>query len=276
MEKEMGNGLSQERAGRITGSRIGAVLGLQGAFKSRNAIMQEMVKEYYGELEESTSPDMQRGIDLEPQILEHLNGLFRTKIEQVGFLKHKQYDFLGATPDGFCINNEGARVAVEIKAPREFKELSESYNAQMQLEMEVLDADFGVFVQGVMVKGKLEIKSEVIKRDKDFIKDNLPELEAFMQDFEKAKENHCDLELEVLSREFVALSAQAKEIQDKLNVAKERLIARGAFKNDFVSVIEKTRKGGFDYAKYCKDSKLEIPAQYQKSDTRYFEVRINE
>lgn len=276
MEKEMGNGLSKERIGRITGSRIGAVLGLEGAFKSRNAVMQEMVKEYYGELDESTSPDMQRGIDLEPQILEHLNGLFRTKIEQVGFLKHKQYDFLGATPDGFCINNEGARVSVEIKAPREFKEISESYNAQMQLEMEVLDADFGVFVQGVMVKGKLEIKSEVIKRDKDFIKDNLPALEVFMQDFEKAKKNHCDLELEVLSREFVWLNAQIQELQENLQNVRSKLTARGAFQNSFISVIEKTRKGGFDYAKYCKDSKLEIPAQYQKSDTRYFEVRVNE
>ena len=268
----MGNGLSQERVGRITGSRIGAVLGLEGAFKSRNAILQEMVREYYGELEQETNPDLQRGIELEPIILKESVVEFETP----GFIKHKKYDFLGATPDAYFISSEGARVAVEIKAPREFKEISESYNAQMQLEMEVLDADFGFFIQGVFIGGKLETKCTFVERDRDFIEKNLESLKAFMADFEKAKNNHFDLELEVLSREYVALNAQAKEIQDKLNVAKERLIAKGAFENEFVKVIEKTRKGGFDYAKYCKDSKLEIPAQYKKSDTRYFEVRINE
>ena len=268
----MGNGLSQERVGRITGSRIGAVLGLEGAFKSRNAILQEMVREYYGELEQETNPDLQRGIKLEPIILKESVVEFETP----GFIKHKKYDFLGATPDAYFISSKGEKVCVEVKAPRNFKELSPSYNAQMQLEMEVLDADFGVFVQGVMVKGKLEIKSEVIKRDKDFIKDNLPALEAFMQDFEKAKNNHFDLELEVLSREYVALNKQAKEIQDKLNAVKQQLISKGSFENEFLKVIKKIRKGGFDYAKFCKDNAFQIPLDYLKNDSEYFEVRVNE
>lgn len=268
----MGNGLSKERVGRITGSRIGAVLGLEGAFKSRNAILQEMVKEYYGELVQETNPDLQRGIELETLILQQeIKGY-----ETPGFIKHKKYDFLGATPDAWFMNNAGEKVCVEVKAPRQFKELSPSYNAQMQLEMEVLDADIGLFTQGVMVGDKLKVFHTLVKRDEGFIERNIDALKKFMDDFYKAKNNHFDLELEVLSQEYVALSKQSKEIQGKLSALKEQLIARGSFENAFVSVIEKTRRGGFDFAKYCKDNKMQIPLDYLKADSKYYEVRVNE
>lgn len=268
----MGNGLSQERVGRITGSRIGAALGLEGAFKSRNAILQDMVKEYYGELKQETNPDLQRGIELEPMILKQAI----VEYETPGFIKHKKYDFLGATPDACFINNRGEKVCVEVKAPRNFKELSPSYNAQMQLEMEVLEADVGLFVQGVFVGDKLETKYIFVERDRGFIERNLDALKAFMVDFENAKNNHFDLELEVLSREYVALNAQAKDIQDKLNAVKQQLISRGSFENEFLKVIKKTRKGGIDYASFCKDNAFQIPLDYSKNDSEYFEVRVNE
>ena len=155
--------------------------------------------------------------------------------------------------NGNPVNGLCEKVCVEVKAPRQFKELSPSYNAQMQLEMEVLDADVGLFTQGVMVGDKLKVFHTLVKRDEGFIERNIDALKKFMDDFEKAKNNHFDLELEVLSREYVALSAQSKEIQGKLSALKEKLIARGSFENAFVSVIEKTRRGGFDFAKYCSD-----------------------
>lgn len=268
----MGNELSKERIGRITGSRIGAVLGLDGAFKSRNAILQEMVREFYGELEQESNPDLQRGIELEPLILKQEIKGYKTS----GFIKHKKYDFLGATPDAWFMNNAGEKVCVEVKAPRSFKELSPSYNAQMQLEMEVLDADVGLFTQGVMVGDKLKVFSTLVNRDKEFIERNLEALKKFMDDYERAKNNHFDLELEVLSKEYVTLSKQVKEIQGKLSALKGQLIARGSFENAFVSVIEKTRRGGFDFAKYCMDNKVQMTTEYLKADTTFYEVRIHE
>ncbi|MCI5969148.1 lambda exonuclease family protein [Helicobacter sp.] len=268
----MQNRLSKERVGRITGSRIGAILGLEGAFKSKNAILLEMVREYYGEAKEETSPDLQRGIELEPLILKKAIKEYETP----GFIKHKKYDFLGATPDAFFIDDVGKKVCVEVKAPRNFKEITPSYNAQMQLQMEVLDADVGLFVQGILINEELKVFKSLVERDREFIEKNIESLRTFMEDYERAKNNYFDLELESLSREYVALNAQAKAIQEKLSGIKEKLISKGTFENSFVKVIEKTRRGGIDFARFCKDNAFSIPLDYIREDTKFFEVRVNE
>lgn len=49
----------------------------------------------------------------------------QNKVEEVGFIKHKKYDFLGASPDGFIVDKQRL---IEIKCPLRRK--IESYSAE--------------------------------------------------------------------------------------------------------------------------------------------------
>ena len=267
--------LSPFRKGKITGSRIGSVLGCKGAFSSRNAVLKEMVAEYLGkEQERYFSGDMARGVRLEPLIIEKLIQDGKA-IKEAGFLPHQKYDFLGATPDGYYLEN-GKIISLEIKAPRQFKEVSESYIAQMQLEMEVLNAEKCLFVQGVELSdGSLELKEQFIERDREFIPSNLEKLKAFMQDFKESILSCDDDFLRAEAKRIKDLQEQEKQIKAEIDKSKELLCQKyGEINNDFISISLKTRSGGYDYKRFLSDKALDIPLDYKKADSSYFAVAI--
>lgn len=66
-------------------------------------------------------------------------------------LRHPQYDWIGASPDGVSIGGpEDEPYAVEVKCPvsREITaEVPDHYIPQVQLQLEVMDLEMCVFVQ---------------------------------------------------------------------------------------------------------------------------------
>ena len=144
--------LSQEwfdaRKGRVTGSQIGAILGVnpwsstQDAMRSilgQSTFTGNVATEYGSRNEENAVFDF----ELETGIT----------IKECGFIVHPEYDWLGASPDGLI----GADAIAEIKCPfglrenpdPEFKSLAHlpHYYAQVQYEMFCSERTTAYFIQ---------------------------------------------------------------------------------------------------------------------------------
>ena len=97
--------------------------------------------------------------------------VYNTKIEEFGCIPHKQYDFLGASPDGIVINADSEKYGrmIEIKNPvsRVITGIpKKEYWIQMQLQMEVCDLDICDFMETKFVEIDDE---ELYYSDTDYI-----------------------------------------------------------------------------------------------------------
>ena len=109
----------QARVGRITASRISAVLanGRDGKpSATRAAYMGELIAQRLtGQFEESyVNADMQRGTELEPAARAAYEVSRGVMVDEVGLVLHPKSDWFGASPDG-VVGDEGL---LEIKCPR--------------------------------------------------------------------------------------------------------------------------------------------------------------
>jgi len=183
MEQEITyNGLSPERAGRITASRAFDVMA-----KGRgNELFGQMAKTYAEELamerlgviiEQVETWQMKWGIEHEQDAREIYEDSRGCNVTLPGFVKMKDYDFIGCTPDG--VVDEGG--LLEIKAPQakaHFDHLRNGippkYFAQVQFQMMVTGAkwcDFMTF--NPTFPDNLKAKVFRIEADADFQADLL-------------------------------------------------------------------------------------------------------
>jgi len=154
----------KQREGRITGSVAGALLGLSPYKTQQQAIR---------ELKNPAEPDaftrdviFRYGTEMEPHAIEMLALETGMQVRESGFYEYSNW--LGASPDGFMVTDEGFPSALcEIKCPwslrdeeaPQFKSAAEQphYYAQMQIEMCCAGFDSVYFYQYANGKGKLEI-----------------------------------------------------------------------------------------------------------------------
>lgn len=175
------------RAGRVTGSCVGAILGLDPN-KTRKQVMRDMVRDSLG-LDPEHSDFLENTIFAHGRHYEE-GAKFDYEmescqdVEECGFITYS--DWLGASPDGkIC----GGRGIIEIKCPwskrkqekPQFKSASESQHhfAQMQIEMECAAADFAHYYQWTPYGTRLE----TVFPDRDWLETNLPILRDFWLEF---------------------------------------------------------------------------------------------
>lgn len=138
-----------QRVGRITASRVGAILGI-GKFQSREDVMRAMVREALGAESEFTGNEAtEYGQAHEADALAAYEAREGVMIEPCGLCVHPGYDWIAASPDGLI----GADGLIEAKAPyrARYMEPSEEYRAQMQLQMACTGrawCDFAVWRKG--------------------------------------------------------------------------------------------------------------------------------
>src|SRR5699024_1540390 len=129
------------RKGRLTGSRVGAALGVN-PYKTPDALIREMVREIKGAPAEFAGNVATRwGNEHEPLVMLDYMSESGDTVEECGLIVHPEHDWLAASPDGFV----GADGVVEFKAPfglrnddnPTFKTLAEQphYAAQVQMEL---------------------------------------------------------------------------------------------------------------------------------------------
>src|SRR5690606_37483111 len=102
---------NKARVGRITASRVGAILGL-APYQTREGVMREMVREYHGAPSEAQSNiATDYGTNHEDGALIDYRLETGTNPEIVGFITKE--DWAGCSPDGLI----GDHAGLEIKCP---------------------------------------------------------------------------------------------------------------------------------------------------------------
>jgi putative phage-type endonuclease len=76
--------------------------------------------------------------------------MFQTEVEEFGCIRHPQYSFIGASPDGIVVgpNHYGRMIEIKNIVNRKITgEPMESHWVQMQIQMEVCDLDLCNFIE---------------------------------------------------------------------------------------------------------------------------------
>ena len=179
----------EKRKGRITGSRVGAILGLSPWQKPAD-VLRAMVREYHcAESEFTGNPATDHGNNNEQRALLAFMRETDLQVEQCGFFAYG--DRMGSSPDG--LTSDGG--VLELKVPfglrngGEFKSLAEQphYAAQVQMEMLSTGRTHAYFAQYIAPKGDPlsldyvaeQINIERVEFDPEWIDSVLPKISAF-------------------------------------------------------------------------------------------------
>jgi len=283
--KMMGNGLSELRIGRITGSRVSAILGLN-PYSKRTDVLREMVREHHGAPSEFTGNDATRyGQKMEPQALAQYESERGVMTYGGGeCVVHPVHDFLAVTPDGL-IGDDGM---IECKAPYRGNYTDWTgaayYVPQMQLQMAVTGRDWCDFAvlqrDGVLHVTRME-------RNPEWLNDVMPLLESFMADYHSAiaapdayladKERN-DSAWQKAAKAYLTARATKESAEADERAAKDALLALApdGGKGCGVNVIRSERAGAIAYAKAIKDLLPDADLSvYQGKSTVVFTVRTD-
>lgn len=191
----------QQRKGRVTGSRAGAVLGLS-PWQTADDVLRAMVREYHGYPSEFTgNPATNHGNMHERGAMLCFMRTTGLHVEDCGFFPYEEW--CGASPDG--LTEDGG--VLELKTPfgcrngKPFKTLAEQphYEIQVQLELLCSGRNHAYFAQYRAPKGD-PFSADYIPEDmlieRVELRDDLPlaELRAFYERYLSELDNKNHLE----------------------------------------------------------------------------------
>ena len=235
-----------QRKLRITGSRVGGILGLS-PWQDRHDVLRAMVREYHGaESEFKGNPATDHGNANEQRAVLAFMRETGLNVEKCGFLPYG--DRMGASPDG--LTDDGG--VLEIKVPfglrngGEFKPLAEQphYAAQVQMEMLSAGRKHAYFAQYVAPKGdplspdyvSEQISIERVELDDTWLDRNLDAISHFY-----------DLLLSELNNpehlEPLRVIIDAQEVLDEIDMLRTRQKADEAREKELLSVLIKQAEG---------------------------------
>lgn len=285
----------KQRATRITGTRIAPIIGCS-PFSNAEDTMRAMVRAYHGkenEFEIKKEKDdhlriaLEYGIKNEPmaimafELFAEKNGLI-LEVEEAEFVVHPEYDWIGASPDGFV----GENALIEIKCPyskrnaESFKSYVEQphYYAQMQMQLQCTGRDECFFFQW---NDKTNL-CERVERNDNWWKQQLPKLQEFYDKFleeVKTPERHFEPVVQVLDdkalyERYVAAQAANRATGDTLNAIKAEIIELAGGKKSSLNdvLIYPTTRKTVDYKKLISDNKLDTSG-YEKTAKTSWTVR---
>lgn len=273
----------ESRKGRVTGSRVGAILG-GNPYQSRQDVLREMVREWYGvEREFSGNAATRYGTKHEDDARRAYEFETGNDVELVGLVVHPEVEWLAASPDGLI----GDLGAVEFKCPYRglHCEIASHYYHQMQLVMACTQTEWCDFYEWTPD----DTYHERVPRDPDWLERVMPDLEAFMVEFRRLISDRAAagpyLADSVIARtdpvwqESVARWKQAdaalKAAQEVEKSAKDDLIALAdgmSSEGSGVRVIRTERKGAVDYKAIPQLADVNLD-EFRKPPTEYFTVR---
>ena len=263
------------RAGRITGSIVGGILGLS-PWQTQESILRQMVREYHGATNEWVSnPATDHGNNNEARALLCFMRESGLSVEQCGFFAYG--DRMGASPDG--LTDDGG--VLELKVPYgirkggDFKPLEAQphYAAQIQMEMLATGRKHAYFAQyrapiGDPLDGDYIKEAMLIERvefDDAWLDTNHGALDAFYKRLLAELGNSAHLEplrqeiegdeVEALLREIDILRQRQKEAAEAEKMAMANLIELAGGKDATVCGRNLTlvkREGSISYAKALK------------------------
>lgn len=252
----------ERRKGRVTGSVVGAILGL-APYMTREEVMRSMVRAYHGAEREFTGNiATEYGTRMEPEAVQAYQYKTGNAVEDAPFVPFE--DWLGASPDGY-IGEDGL---LEVKCPfglrnsevPEFKPLADQqhYYAQIQIQLYCTGRDWCDFFQWSAYGDSLER----VAVNKVWLDKYLPILRQFYAEYLSELDNPEHLEqlrVEVNTQQARLLLDEYAQLSEAIDNATERrkevladLVKAAGDKNALVwgrklSLVE--RKGNVQYAK---------------------------
>jgi len=268
----------EQRVGKITGSRIGTILG-HNPYQTRAQLMRAMVREAKGAPSEFVvTADVQRGVDREASSLMTLKLETGIDFKEAGFIQHPKYDWIGVSPDALA-DTCGA----EIKNPRKPQPLIDkpNYEAQIRLCMECCDMGEWYYFSDP-VEGDHII--ELVNRQRMWFNGVLPALHDFMDEYQSELSNPAHLEPLVEAREddefceaaslYLAANRRLKAAQDDEKAAREALLSLTdkSCSGGGVLVSKITRQGAVNNKKIYSEFNID-PEKYRGKSTTYFSIK---
>jgi putative phage-type endonuclease len=257
------------RKGRITGSMVGAALGLDPN-TTRDEAMRRMVRAYQGlpsEFEGNIATSW--GTNHEEEAREAFEYQIGVTVAPATFVVHPTLPWLGASPDGYVRDY----AVLEIKCPFGLRDkpkpvpfksinIQPHYYAQMQIQMYCTDRVSCYFWQWTPNDHKLE----AVDFDNEWIEANLPKLEAFYEEFlaicdkgmpEPEEKPELDgLAFQYMIAEYDVLTKQIKEAEDRKKEILDALVFESAGQDAVICGRKLTlvhRAGSVSYAKAIKE-----------------------
>lgn len=226
---------NEQRKLRMTGSRIGAILG-DSPWQTPANIMRAMVREFHGaESEFSAQFVADHGNMHEQRAMLAFMRETGLTVEQCGFFEYG--DRMGASPDG--LTSDGG--VLELKVPYslrnggDFKPLADQphYCAQVQMEMLATGRGHAYFAQYRAPKGDPlahdyvpeAIKIERVEADPEWIDSVLPRLNEFYRQLLLELDNPAHLEplrVQVDTPEAGMLIAELDDVRERMKADKAR------------------------------------------------------
>lgn len=259
----------QARKGRVTGSKVGAILGIS-PWQSAEDVLRAMVREHHGAEREFTgNAATQWGTANEPGAA--IDYELETGRQVKAAFFETRGDIFGASPDGY-IGDDGL---IEIKCPYAmrdidsadaFKSLEEQpyYYAQIQFQLYCTRRLWCDFYQWSPKAQSLER----VDYDCSWIDENIPKLKAFHDRYLSELENPKHLKPKrrfLEGNELLAEYLQAKkEKEDADQRMKQALLALVELAGGENAIIGKhkltkvTRAGSVSYSKVVKEHLPEI------------------
>lgn len=281
----------EARKGLITGSAVGAILGLS-PFMKPNDVLRRMVRESLGaESEFSGNQATEYGTFHEDGARYEYELETGNEVKDAGFYVHEN-GWLGASPDGFV----GDEKLIEIKCPYgqrdknppAFKTIFDQphYYAQIQVQLYVTGRKSCDFYQWSTHGTKLEN----VKFNQHWLDDNLPDLKLFHDEYlntlevRALRELHLEPPLkEVTTLDSAKLLAEYDDLTDAIEQATERrkevmqeLIEKAGEQSALIhgrKLTQIERKGSVDYAKIIKKHCPEVTLdEYRRKSSTYWRL----
>lgn len=284
--------LSKERKGRITGSSVGAILGLSPWMKPAD-VMRRMVREWHGaEPEFKGNIATEYGHAHEPlALLDYELKHAAEPVFESSFFIHPQHDWLGATPDGLI----GEHGTLEIKcpfslskadAPVSFKDLYDQphYLAQVQVEMACTGRIYNHFYQ--WCKNGDDLKE--VAYSQPWFDETLPKLREFYEAYLIEREfPACEKYLEPRHKEqddrlITDLMREYQEVCETLRTAEgekkalaDEIVRRCGERESVVNghkISRIVRKGNVQYNKIPELEGVDLEP-YRAKDSVYWQIK---
>ncbi len=269
------------RANRITGSAIGAILGLS-PYATPADVMRRMVREYHGQPSEfNGNIATDYGTLNEPNALADY-AMEHNEVKECGFYVHPDFEWLGASPDGL-IGDDGL---IEIKCPfgkrhdtsPEFLTIDQQkhYYAQIQYQLFCTGRTWCHFYQWNAYGHALEM----VNFDPLFIEETLPQLKEFYDEYlEQRKPENAWRYIDggELVQKYKMAKAALEVAEAELEEAKQAIIAAMNGKSGKIGDLNVTlaeRKGSISYAKAIKDLLPDADlSAYEGKPTQYWTIK---
>ena len=169
-----------QRNNAITASDIPTVLG-ENSYKTPWALL---VDKCDGNPKPFTGNEATRwGQHYEDIAIEKYSELYNKKVLSFGLLIHKEFNWLGGSPDG--ITTDG--VLLEVKCPLKRKiimgEVPHHYLSQVLLNLEICDLELAHFIEFVPGNSddSFEINVVEVKRDREWFAREMPRMKDFWE-----------------------------------------------------------------------------------------------